>query len=527
MPTQYKRQRPIARKPRKPQPAAHQSTAPPLATQEADPLADLRLLTQVGHPSAGLLRQQAIQRLGLFGNQTLGGWLRHKIGLQANSLEEFMARGNMPDDKGKDLVTPTGLGGFNALFNPTDRTLYVRLNIAFDFQDGLVVDESNGLVGPNAAGLAGKNAAKQLTQLTAAAANLMSDIPDQEARIKEVKDKWQWKPTDLDPWMTEYRGIVQGAWGGKHHFRSKKWKDLLASVKVVVNVHAGAKQEGDHVNSLVVKVPDDFALGAVVRSGDKTKADDSTMIIGSAATKPASKLLHCQVFFEHDSHDLTKAKAAFADRPVSHRKDATAFLTEFIPTFKAADPNKATPIKLIGRASSVGNAAYNQTLSQKRSTEVEKFLEDNGLNGPAERTTASGEGETGATEKDDFRRVDILVGSGEGQVVAPHEVGHLLGLGDEYATGAGSLISGTGKPVGDKAKHDELASKMGGGIGGAVHENTDSMMSLGNTVRPQHYATFHYALENVTGESWEYAGEGDAPAPKAEAEDEAAKAGAP
>jgi hypothetical protein len=47
---------------------------------------------------------------------------------------------------------------------------------------------------------------------------------------------------------------------------------------------------------------------------------------------------------------------------------------------------------------------------------------------------------------------------------------------------------------------------MGGGVPGAVAENTDSIMSVGNTVRPQHYATFHKAIEAVTGESWQYGG---------------------
>jgi len=52
---------------------------------------------------------------------------------------------------------------------------------------------------------------------------------------------------------------------------------------------------------------------------------------------------------------------------------------------------------------------------------------------------------------------------------------------------------------------------MGSEVRGAVTENTDSIMSLGNTVRPQHYATFHHALQETTGEKWRYGGEGDAP----------------
>jgi hypothetical protein len=45
-----------------------------------------------------------------------------------------------------------------------------------------------------------------------------------------------------------------------------------------------------------------------------------------------------------------------------------------------------------------------------------------------------------------------------------------------------------------------------------VFENTDSIMSVGNVVRPQHYATFHEALVNVTTpQGWHYGGAGTAP----------------
>lgn len=507
MPTRQRRSRPATRKPR---PQHIQAAPAPLAQQEANPLADMRYLAEVGHSNASPLRQKAIQRLGLFGNTKLGNWLQR----QGNpALDAFLKKGKMPDAKGKDLVAPTGLGGFNAMFDPADRTLYIRLNFAMDFQDGLVVDEGTGAVGVNAAGLAGKNAAKQITQLTTAAANLMSDIPDKAARVAEVKNNWQWQPAQTGPWMTEFQTAVAGAWGGKHHFRSKKWAELLASVKVVINTRSGPKTAADHVGGLIIKVPDNFALGAHVSSGDTSKANDSGMVIGSTATKPIKNLLHTQVFFENGSASLATAKAAFVGKPASSRVAATDFLKRYIPTFKAADPDNAEAIRLIGRASSTGSAAFNQTLSQQRAAAVEKYLEDNGLNGPKERTTASAEGDTGATDDADFRRVDMLVGSGEGQGVAAHEVGHVMGLDDEYATGNDSLIKGTGAPVGTPTGHDDLAKKMGGGVKGSVNENNDNIMSLGNSVEPQHYATFHYALEQVTSESWEYAGEGDAPVP--------------
>ncbi|HET6547243.1 MAG TPA: hypothetical protein VFG79_02220, partial [Solirubrobacter sp.] len=83
-----------------------------------------------------------------------------------------------------------------------------------------------------------------------------------------------------------------------------------------------------------------------------------------------------------------------------------------------------------------------------------------------------------------------------------HEFGHAFGLGDEYA-GTPLVQAGPGVPnVGQDATHDNLVKKMvdagGTPLKGAVCEPTDSIMSVGDVVRPQHYATFHAALTQIT-----------------------------
>jgi hypothetical protein len=99
----------------------------------------------------------------------------------------------------------------------------------------------------------------------------------------------------------------------------------------------------------------------------------------------------------------------------------------------------------------------------------------------------------------DFRRVDIMVtrqGRG-GQNVFAHELGHVFGLGDEYAETA----NGYNRPAGALASHDQLA-KNAGVTGGAVVGNDNRIMSTGNVVGAEHYSTFADALNRLTSKTW-------------------------
>ena len=92
----------------------------------------------------------------------------------------------------------------------------------------------------------------------------------------------------------------------------------------------------------------------------------------------------------------------------------------------------------------------------------------------------------------------VKMGAGVRQIVAAHEAGHMFGLGDEYT----APFSGTGKDLGDPVDAD-LGPKQG--LPGAVSENSDTIMSVGQAVKPQHYATFLEALKHVTGmQEWAF-----------------------
>ncbi len=85
----------------------------------------------------------------------------------------------------------------------------------------------------------------------------------------------------------------------------------------------------------------------------------------------------------------------------------------------------------------------------------------------------------------------VRMGAGVQQIVAAHEAGHMFGLGDEYT----APFSGTGGDLGTPVDGN-LGQQQG--LPGAVHENSDTIMSVGDAVRPQHYATFLEALKAVT-----------------------------
>ena len=485
---------------------------------------------------AGALQRRAVQQLApILGNQqtlqrvfpdeaVADGAIGEQeggvpIGEEAIPAEmhDFLARGMLPSDKGEDLVPSSGggLGGFNAKFDPASRALIVTVNVGVTFVNGLQIDSSTGKVDPDGTGLdlSDPDELDSFNELAAHAINLDGNTALSTADKQSIVDsQWRWAGEE-NTWMSGYRSSVEQAWSGQHFFVNKEWGELKSNVRVVVNVHSGTGKL-DHCNAKIVKTPPPpLDIGAYVQRGSATDPNDQELIMSSSSVGPRpDNLLKQKLFFANNSASLDKASS----QPGGAGTDGRTFLQQYINTYKSAAGNDGQPIQIIGRASSTGAAAHNQTLSEQRAAAVENFLVSGGISATnAQRTTDSGEGETGSGSEAEFRRVDLTVGDGVAQNVAAHEFGHMLGLDDEYATSAPGtgLISGTGNAVGTAVDHNDLNNNAGQdlGIDGAVSENNDNIMSLGNTVAPQHYSVFHFALEKVTTKGWEYGGPGDAP----------------
>jgi hypothetical protein len=168
-------------------------------------------------------------------------------------------------------------------------------------------------------------------------------------------------------------------------------------------------------------------------------------------------------------------------------------------------------VRLEAHTSAAGTVAHNLDLAQRRANAVRAQLGTAGFSNVTTRVTDDIRGERDAHGSNAAKeqRVDMVVDSGQAQILAAHEFGHAFGLGDEYAvdtdaTGApiAGGITGTGSATGSRADHDAQAKAMtddsGAALPGAVNENSDNVMSLGSTVRPQHYSTFHAALVQIT-----------------------------
>jgi outer membrane protein OmpA-like peptidoglycan-associated protein len=435
----------------------------------------------------------------------------------SGEIEAFQSAGPYPhDEAGQTIQPPTNRGGFNARYDARSMDLSAVVNIAMTFVDGLAV--SGDVVSANDPSL----------QRLADAVNRLRGERRRRA-VQHVRDNWQWNGTE-DDWMSVYSSSVGSAWSGNYTFQSSKpgWEEQLAHVLVTVNttkaVAAGptappAAASGGpiHCQATVYKTApvhelegivaaqdvvgtetyedtviggNELDIGAEVGQGDPNVPTDQTLTLGSdQAITDVQKLTH-SVHFGHNSDVVSSSERAELD--------------QFITSFQAPAGGEGAKMDIIGHANTVGGTAvYNLDLSQRRAQSVADYLKTAVVNGntlanaEARIQTTAGQGTEGATASAHWRRVDVIIAGGPKQDVAVHEFGHLIGLGDEYATPAGGLLGGSPGNIGDAAGHDQLSRDMG--LGGATKENDDSIMSLGNTIRPQHYATFMFALRRVTG----------------------------
>jgi outer membrane protein OmpA-like peptidoglycan-associated protein len=454
------------------------------------------------HPAAALLGLQQGH-----GNAWAARAIQRGLARQSDAehaaRDAFVARGLMPSAAGLDFKPSTGIGGFNVRYDPAANELVATLKVGIDFRDGLTVDPATGVITPGQAGFA------------AAAASVTANNPGATpeaiaARVAEVQADWQWSAQQQTDWTSDYEATAEGAWGGQHHFTADRWDDVYADVRVDIDVHSGHRA-GDHCRATVFKDPpgNRSGPGAVVNSG--ANATGNTGRFRSSDITGTNDYLNYALQFESGSANLHRATSTSLE---SAGDAGDAHLDKLIVDFQRGTPTGGAHITVTGHASLTGDGEHNLRLSRRRAEAVAAYLRSHGDQIASARITVEAVGAEGADADESWQRVDIRIGDGRPQVTMAHETGHMFGLDDEYASPPGGIAPGAGTPgqIGTPVAHSAISGAMGGGVQAAVFENNDNIMSVGNVVRPQHYATFLEGLNLVAApERFHYGGAGHSP----------------
>lgn len=366
----------------------------------------------------------------------------------AHDSDAFLAQGPYGP---MEIIPEAGLGGFQAQYDPMRGKLVVTLRTGIDF------------VSP-------------VTDAGDPTQTKFQPVSDWVKRNPDLIGDYRWSDEAMANYEADLRALIEQQWGGKFIFSLPwdGWEEIRASVEIDLQLaRTDRRLPGQHLFLSAVKLQpgkglEDEHLRTNTQPKDPTRNDDQTMQLGSNDLTARAELMSVAVWYEQGQFDV--------DETGQQQLAWLADLTRSDPSFSGTEPFSA---EVIGYASEEGSTSFNQTLSEQR---------------------AQGRGEREATGDAAMdRRTSVTVGDGRGQTPALHEFGHAFGLGDEYETPNG--------PTGSPATHDDLVKRMhdefGQPLPGAIHEPGEGVMSQGDEIRPQHYATFFQALVDLTGiDAW-------------------------
>ena len=383
----------------------------------------------------------------------------------------------------QDHTPSTGRGGFGVAYVPDvgHGALNVHLNGAVDFKPGIEI-----VTYLNLKFAVARSPAPQV----AAAALAINQLPNEQREAAAAP--WQWSAGDQATFLNAFETMIEQVWDRKFTFACTRpfWQDLGADVNVLVGVHGGAKTDQDHMSVTSYKVPDNATVATtgnvgIAYPGAPGNARDQSMVLNSSDVRPRSDIsLTLNAAFETESERLELVSrtdvAVFASKWQSGGTGPVCGTCG-----KEIRELAGTPINIHVQ----GYGAEPERTARLRFSAIVDDLVGGGMTDARTRAVFHFDGEGD--------QVRLLVGTGQPQVVAAHEAGHMFGLADEYT----APFSGTGSPLGTQV---DPGLGQAQGLPAAVAENTDSIMSVGNAVKPQHYATFLEALKKVTAmNDWE------------------------
>lgn len=343
----------------------------------------------------------------------------------------------------KHVQAPTGIGGFQVLYDPRTGTEFVRISAAIDFVDTIVMKDGKAVA-----------MHEKAIDITKQINRKIKDEKKKEAAIAE----WQWGDNDQRAFEKKLKQVVEEFWGFStvFHCTRRFWEDLGARPVLDIAVHPGKKGPEDHLSITVYKVPEhvSFNVGALYPGEGP---HNNRMTLASNDVNPRKdNLLEVGLAFEPDSAEVSEA-----------------LLGQLAMLAKRFKPGSKNPPLMTFKV-----CGATEGLARQRYFAMSGALSAGNIGLSRLHFEYGGKGDT----------VTVVVGGGGAQTVASHEFGHQLGLNDEYAIDEGSGLSGTGKPAGQVCGHDDLAKSVG--LPGCVHENNDSVMSMGRVFRRGHAAVY-------------------------------------
>jgi len=321
----------------------------------------------------------------------------------------------------------------------------------------------------------------------------------------------QWTSQEEDAFRAAFLSKVTGSWSGRHPIRStrKDWKTTLDTTIEIL------EDDAPHVTVSVLKYPPDVfeGIGKANLSGTHSVHKPGTgNLYDSVANEDGD--VSGQIWLGSNGAGKHQPPPVRTDGQSADRKSHLEIYFNVAESHldgedrrkigeasAALHGNAGWRAELTGRASADGDAAMNFALARARTQSVEDELGKQGVSD--ERIVAKNVGEASGLNGQwkakaydpTARRVDIDLVEGEDTSTAAHEMGHLFGLGDEYAQGH----AGDGAPF--DANYMKLiaehATPPKGGF--PTRGDSDSMMSTGTRVETWHYAPFVAAVKKITG----------------------------
>ncbi len=396
----------------------------------------------------------------------------------------------------KNFRPSTGLGNFDADYDPNSGAMRVILKIGFDFKDARDV-------------------------------GVMDRLLETETYKNGV-----WTDEEKAAFIEQFTGAAEAKWGKKFQLTCNKllWDEFVTSVSVVVVGMAGGGKDS-HYNVTINKIPEDLkkrmesdptarpraevfappkeqpgeggggAGGAGNEPGggsegsgggtepETAKPGSGQMYEGDTELRPSNQsgVVNDEKNRLDDGINAAKCSQVTFDLGKSTVRDAGP-IQQFASVLKEANPSApALPVNITGY---IDPSETDNSLAQARADAVAMVLAGEGIPQPMSISAFVTEARgpkvalsiSESSQNQNLRRV------------SDHEIGHMLGLPDEYAAQGGERNE---EHQNAEAVYEGMV-KSAGVNQPAMGRDTSSIMSVGVDVMAAHYVTIREALGKMT-----------------------------